>query len=342
MNKKVKEHREKLADTFIKSLEENQLDWKKEWKGPSMIPENGASNKKYKGINKFWLAMVAMNKGFHDPRWCTFKQIQDKGWKLNKGAKGEKVEYWMPFDRAAKKSITWDEFRKRKIAKDQSVVLSTKYYTVFNGQDIKGIPPVPLLKINDITPDEIIAKLSQNMGVEIMNDGNDRAFYRPGEDKIHLPKPEYFETDYAYNATALHELAHSTGAAHRLDRNIMNMFGSSDYAYEELIAEITSCFMSINLQAEQDDTRIDNHKAYVQSWIKAIKEKPDTLIKAIREAEKTASYMEYKAELISEKEYLVVQNSSMEVKEMDVVKDRKESSNDFSIEDMYEEDELEL
>ncbi|MDQ4678458.1 ArdC-like ssDNA-binding domain-containing protein, partial [Stenotrophomonas maltophilia group sp. RNC7] len=113
--------------------------------------------------------------------------IQDKGWKLNKGAKGEKVEYWMPFDKEARKSITWDEFRKRKIAQDQSVVLSVKYYTVFNGQNIKGIPPLPPPETNDITPDEIIAKLSKNMEVEIMNDGNDRAFYRQSEDKIHLP-----------------------------------------------------------------------------------------------------------------------------------------------------------
>ena len=34
-----------------------------------------------------------------------------------------------------------------------------------------------------------------------------------------------------------------------------------------------------------------------------IKDKPNTLIKAIREAEKTANYMERKAELIIEKDY---------------------------------------
>ena len=68
------------------------------------------------------------------------------------------------------------------------------------------------------------------------------------------------------------------------------------YAYEELIAEISSCFMSANLRMEQQEGHIKNHKAYVQSWIGQIKEKPETLITAVQQAEKAAAYMEYQAE----------------------------------------------
>lgn len=316
MNEKTKEFRQQIAEVFIRSLEEKQLGWKKEWNAQSMLPINAINNKTYKGINKFWLSLVAMSRRTDDPRWCTFKQIQDKGWKLNKGSKGAKVEYWMPYDKNERKGITWEDYRKRN--GDPSVILVSRYYVVFNGKDIEGIPPLLPLEVNSINQDELIAKLSKNMAVEILNDGGDRAFYNPMEDKIHLPKQEYFVSNYAYNATSLHEIAHSTGAAHRLNRNIMNMFGSSDYAYEELIAEITSCFMSINLKVVQDENHINNHKAYVQSWINAIKEKPETLIKAIREAEKTANYMEYKAELISEKDYRTTLNESIEVNENDI------------------------
>jgi len=240
----------------------------------------------------------------------------------------------MPFDKVAKKGITWDEFRKRSVAQDENVTLTSRYYTVFNAKDIEGIPLLPPLDVNVINPDEIIATLSQNMKVEIINDGGDRAFYSPLEDKIHLPKLEYFETDYAYNATALHELAHSTGATHRLNRNIMNMFGSSDYAYEELVAEITSCFMSVNLKMEQDGNYVDNHKAYVQSWIQAIKEKPDTLIKAIREAEKTANYLEYNADLMNEKEYQETLNNSIEVDNKNIQSVGKDLSGRKSLADI--------
>ena len=321
MNEKTKEFRKSIAEAFIKSLEEKQLDWKKEWNGPSIHPVNAINNKRYKSINKFWLSMIAIERGTEDPRWCTFKQIQDKGWKLNKGSKGVKIEYWLPYDKKEKKGISWDDYRRR--SGEPSVILVTRYYVVFNGKDIEGIPPLPPLQVNNINPDELIARLSKNMAVEILNDGRDRAFYNTLEDKIHMPMAEHFKSDYAYNATALHELAHSSGAAHRLNRDLNNMFGSSSYAYEELIAEISSCFMSASLRIKQDKAHVDNHKAYVQSWIKAIKEKPETLIKAIREAEKAANYMEYKAELINEKDYRYTLNESLEVNVKDVQENYK-------------------
>jgi antirestriction protein ArdC len=67
-----------------------------------------------------------------------------------------------------------------------------------------------------------------------------------------------------------------------------------------------------------------NHKAYVQGWIQAIKEKPETLIKAIREAEKTANYMDSMAEIINEKEYHATKNESIEVSEKDILTENKE------------------
>jgi antirestriction protein ArdC len=157
MNEKTKEFRQKISESFIKSLEENQLEWKKGWKVQSMLPVNATNNRMYNGINRFWLCLVAMDKGTDDPRWCTFKQIQDKGWKLNKGSKGAKVEYWMPYDKKEKKGITWEDYRKRN--GEPSVTLVSRYYVVFNGKDIEGIPSLAPLEINNINPDEIISKL---------------------------------------------------------------------------------------------------------------------------------------------------------------------------------------
>lgn len=85
MNEKTKEFRQQIAEVFIRSLDEKQLEWKKEWNGMGIYPVNAINNRRYKGVNKFWLAITAMSRGTDDPRWCTFKQIQDKGWKLNKG-----------------------------------------------------------------------------------------------------------------------------------------------------------------------------------------------------------------------------------------------------------------
>ena len=107
---------------------------------------------------------------------------------------------------------------------------------------------------------------------------------------------------HAFNATALHELSHATGHSSRLDRD-QGMFGTEAYAYEELVAEMSSCFMGFHLQTEPEPRHIDNHKAYVQAWITAIREKPETLVRAIKDAQTAATFMDWKAGLISDKDY---------------------------------------
>ncbi len=312
---KSKEYRKELAEMFARILEEKELDWKKEWKGLANVPINAVKGRKYKGINAFALMLIMMERGYTDPRFATFNQIKEMGCKLHDAkGKGVRVEYWFPYDREARKAITWEEFRILSNGKlDDRFTLYAKYSTVFNAAHIEGLPERKIDRRNDISADDLISKLAENMEVEILNDGGDRAFYRLSEDKIHLPIPEVFSSRYAYNSTALHELAHATGAPHRLNRKFGAGFGSEDYAYEELIAEITSCFMSTNLDLEQDEVHLDNHKAYIQSWIKAIREKPESLTKAIAEAEKTAAYMEYKAELIPEYEYQKTVEAVMEI-----------------------------
>lgn len=301
MNPKTKEFREQVANQFIKALEENEYNWKKGWKAAPTIPQNAVSGAKYNGINRFTLTMLCMEKGYTDPRFATFKQISDKGWHLNKGSKGHKVEYWMPYDSTKKKALSWGDFRKLPEEEKAQMSLTARYFTVFNAADIEGIPELKV-ETHDIEIDKIIPTICKNMEIEIINDGKDSAFYRPSEDKIHLPKKEYFESDYDYNSVALHELSHATGAPHRLNRNIKGYFASDSYAFEELVAEISSTFMSSNLASTMSDYQMESHKAYIQSWISELKEKPETLIQAIKEASKAADYLEFQAELISEKE----------------------------------------
>lgn len=305
-----KEYRKQLAETFVHVLEEKALDWKKEWRG--LAPVNGQSGRRYRGINRLYLSLISRERDYDDSRWYTFKQITEHGWKLeNAKGQGVKVEYWFPYDRKKKTYISWDEFRRGDEKDPGRYVLYAKYYTVFNGSLIDGIPEIDKGEDQEIHPDELIETLSSNMHVPIQNDGGDRAYYSVHEDQIHLPKPEYFNTEYAYGSTALHELAHATGAPHRLNRKY-GARGGEDYAFEELVAEISSCFMSVNLRTEQTAEHIENHKAYVQSWVKSIREKPETLARAVSQAEKTAAYMEYHAGLIEEKEYEKAAASSME------------------------------
>lgn len=337
MTDKAKDYRRKLADEFLHVLEERPLEWKKSWMGGGFLPSNARTGKKYRGINRFRLALAADARGYDDPRWATFNQIKERGWKLH-DAKGQgvNVEYWLPYDREEKRTISWDEYRMAGEPFGNRYVLRVRYSTVFNAMLIDGIPKLPEPEVHDVEPDELVGRLSENMGVGIENDGGDRAFYRPSEDKIHLPLPETFLSNYAYASTALHELAHSTGAPHRLNRDMGGTFGTPQYAYEELVAEISSCFMSVNLNlnAVQDERHVENHKAYVQSWIQVIRDDPEALARAIRQAEQTASYMEYKAELIPEEEYRRVCQSTVEATASDMgeTKQKEEARGEETVE----------
>ena len=48
---KTNEFRKKMADVFIKSLEEKQFEWKKEWAAME-TPYNVISGRKYRGFTK--------------------------------------------------------------------------------------------------------------------------------------------------------------------------------------------------------------------------------------------------------------------------------------------------
>ena len=65
-----------------------------------------------------------------------------------------------------------------------------------------------------------------------------------------------------------------------------------------------SCFMACGLAAQPTQSHIENHKAYVQSWINAIRKKPDALVYAIKEAKTAANYMDWKAGIITDLEYV--------------------------------------
>ena len=318
------EYRAELAETFANVLEEHGLQWRKEWHGTGGdAPHNGITKANYRGCNAFWLSLISMLKGYTDPRWVTMVQIMDNDgkyhpkekWHLKAGSKATYVEYWYPYDIENKKALTWEQY-KHEIANGRNTSefrLSTKYTAVFNAHDIEGMPELPTFEESDITQDELIAKLSEGMEVEILIDGGDRAYYSPSQDKIHLPSPGSFTSEYAFNATALHELSHATGHPSRLDRDMGGFFGSSQYAYEELVAEMCSCFMGVNLDQTASPDHINNHKAYVQSWIKAIRDKPETLIRAIKDAQSAAAFMDWKAGLITDKEYSQTLSSTMEI-----------------------------
>ena len=293
---------QQLVEEFATLLETEQLEWKKGWSGVSASPYNPVTGTVYHGVNRFRLLLTAQVLGYKDPRWCTFHQIRQNNWRLKSGkGQSSRVEIWMPYDWELKKWITWEEFREQGGITER-YRLHTKIYPVFNGQMIEGIPPLEV-NLQGIDPVELVDTISDSMQVPIIYHETDQAFYRPSEDQIYLPNREQFFSTYDYASTALHELAHATGATHRLNRKLTGSISQESYAQEELVAEITSCFLSSELPVQQTEEHIRNHQAYVQSWIRQIREKPESLISAIQAAEQASNYLEYHGKRITWEEY---------------------------------------
>lgn len=133
-------------------------------------------------------------------------------------------------------------------------------------------------------------------GVEIRHDQADPAFYRPATDRIYLPPRSSFKIAANFLATALHEVAHSTGHPSRLERDLAPLFGSVGYAKEELRADIASLMISDRLGIGHDPGQ---HAAYVDNWIKVLKDDPKEILRAARDADKITDYL-----LAHEKEHL--------------------------------------
>ena len=318
-----------LAEKFTHLLEEKQMDWVRGWQiAGSTIPRNGATGNEYHGINYFALMVESICKGYDDPRWVTMAQIRDdlnkyhphESWHLEAGSHGTKIEYWFPYDRKEKRFISWDQYESymRSGEKVDRFRAYPRYYTVFNASCVEGMKPIEqALENEENRIDNLIETLSLKMNVPIEYDGGSNAYYSIEEDKIHLPDPSLFVNSAELNGTALHELAHSTGAYSRLNRQIENQFGSEKYAAEELIAEMTACFMAPDLRDVDlaAFNKFENNEAYLQSWIQEIRNAPETLIQAIKAAQKATDYMEYSAGIITEQEY--------EIKSGEALKDLK-------------------
>ncbi len=169
-----------------------------------------------------------------------------------------------------------------------------KYYTVFNVEQCEGLegklPEIaapPTFNHDPIANAEAIAAAMPNQ--PIITSGGGRAYYSPGRDLVNVPKAERFEFRQEYYSTLFHELAHSTGHASRLNRNMGDAFGSHAYSKEELVAEITAAYLCG--QAGFVDVTLDNSAAYINSWLKALKNDRRLIVGAACQAQKAADYI---------------------------------------------------
>jgi len=268
-----------ITDKFIDAIEAG-LDgsWERPWASLTGAASNAVTGKSYQGFNWFLLSLYEAD-GMTGP-WATYKQWASIGAQVRKGEHGTQV--LRPMILPDKKAIA--------AGKEGATFVLFKAYRVFASSQVDGYEPQPLPEPTGESSDEAEAWLQAWTQQADVRYGGGQAFYSPTQDYVQLPEREAFSSVAGFFGTATHEAGHWTGHSSRLDRADHKTWGDHTYAYEELIAELTSSMMAHELGIDDEGT---NTARYLQSWLKALKseEGPKILYKAASDAQKATNYL---------------------------------------------------
>lgn len=180
---------------------------------------------------------------------------------------------------------------------------------VFNATQISNMKPLDTLKLEFIPHEEAeihLQAMISKTDLTYREENQTRAFYRQADHSVNMPLRENFKDVNSFYAVLAHELVHSTGP--KLGRDLSGGFGSSKYAFEELVADIGGRMQCADLGLEYNSSDHENHVAYWKSWLGALKNDKNLLFKAASKAEKSVSYqneirLTYKKELALQNEH---------------------------------------
>ncbi len=267
---------ERITERIVRLMEEGTIPWHKPWKVTTGLPRNLVTQKPYRGINPFLL--LAMS--YESPHWLTFRQAIQLGGSVKKGEKSCPVVFWKPLEVTDKES---DKVEK---------IPLLRLYHVFNVAQCEGLKNTPVPDDNSVvmtTATEIVAGMPRP---PILKHGLTAAYYSPSNDTVGMPELKRFDNEEAYHGALFHELVHSTGHEKRLNRQSIterNGFGSDPYCKEELIAELGSAFLCS--QAGIVERTIDNSAAYLQGWLKQLKNDQTLIVYTAGQAQKAADFI---------------------------------------------------
>lgn len=294
------EYRKAVTERLIGMLESGTAPWQKPWDAgiAAMNRPHNFNGRPYHGVNALMLWCTAIDKGYEDPRWLTFKQVNKLGGHVNKGEKAQIVEYWQ-WEKEVENPETGE---KEKVPLEHPKVYRA---AVFNADQCTGLPKLRR-QAQKWSPVERAENIIAANGVPVTHNTDGSAFYSPGGDFICMPPRESFATVDAYYSTLLHEVGHSTGHPTRLNREFGGQFGSEGYAREELRAELASTFLCGELGIATTGSD-EQHAAYVKSWVSALKNDYNEIFRAAADAEKICNYLYER-----EKEYLQLKEQGIE------------------------------
>lgn len=267
--KKSQNHEKKdipqaIADKFVDiMMQEKILPWRRPWSGGTAL--KWGSGESYKGINQ-----MALPPG----EYLSFNMAKAAGGHVKAKAKSHLVVFKKPF-MVRDKSIPESEFDPND-PECFRLVPFLRYSMVFEVSQCEGINRRwTISRKHEVpeNPQQMLDSWLKNLNVPV-HDGP-RACYYPSRDEMEMPSLDLFDSYPDYFSTCTHEMGHATGHASRLNRFAKHPyapFGSTPYAYEELIAETCASLLSHAVDVDTSMTT-ENSESYLQGWATAFRDK---------------------------------------------------------------------
>lgn len=311
-NKKLEKVAVKFTGIMIGRIKEIEKDWQKPWlavKRKNFFPRN-ISGRHYSGGNALMLLFDLMVLDYRTPVFLTFRQANEMDVRIRRKAVSFPVYHisYMYCNNQTGEKITlkkYDEledFEKM----DFTMVITPKCYDVFNLDQTDFSEKYPdewqcLLDYYASLPEECRADMYSNLMLDSVFAGQEwecpiyikpsnRAYYSPVEDVVVLPLKKQFPDARSFYSTALHEITHSTGSGTRLKRlKDEAVKGSSAYAREELVAELSAALLSFYMGIE---ARVrEDHASYLKHWLAEMDKNPAYLMDVLSDVVKAVKYI---------------------------------------------------
>lgn len=280
-----------VTDRIIETLKSGQIPWRKPWGGAVLNAEEAAINyvtrKGYSFLNQMLLGEPG--------EYLTWKQIQSLKGRIKKGAKSKFVVFFQQVEIKTKNKDGEEEI---------NTIPILRYYNVFHLKDTEGIQSKIVsgekVEIEDSVEMDAAAEavikdyLAREDGLKFQNDKpSNKAYYSPVKDAVVVPMASQYSNIAEYYSTTFHELVHSTmkkGRCNREAENKNSFFGNHEYSREELVAEIGSA-MICTATGVSVEKAFKNSVAYIQGWLRSLKNGPKMIVWAAKRAELAAKYI---------------------------------------------------
>jgi antirestriction protein ArdC len=293
-------HADKVRDHILEALKafdpatSRGLPWRQD-----NLPFNASTGRCYSGMNVFLLAITLRKLGADaQDGFLTAKQGFALGGKLKKGSKGTCCLFYRPLK------------KEDKTTGEDVVIPLVSYFHVFHVSQFEELDEERLLspvrrpvavkeegtQVSAETLDALVTLVCEVDVPTTLKGGS--AFYTPSQDAITMPCVSRFPDPADWWRVWLHELVHATGAKKRLARTF-GTFGSPTYAFEELVAELGSAMMSMQLglgalpgsDATLDDDYLAQHLGYIKSWIRLMEDHDRAFLDAWSLAAKACDWL---------------------------------------------------